>query len=146
MLVGVAGILFPLMPGSILIVVAALVWAVSVHQAGGWIVFALVAGQLATGAAVKYLVPGRRLQRAGVPARTLLLGGVLGLVGLFTVPFVGLPLGFVLGVYVSELQRGAPAPWAATVEALKAIGFGMLIEFGVGIASVGVWLVGVIVV
>ena len=59
---------------------------------------------LALGAVVKYVVPGRRLKQVGVPTSTLLLGGVLGVVGFFVIPVVGLLVGFVLGVYLAELQ------------------------------------------
>ena len=88
----------PVLPGSLLILAAvAGLGAVADLPGTGWVVFALVAGLLVVGAVVKYAVPGRRLKAAGVPARTLLLGGLLGLVGFFVVPVVGLFLGFVLG-------------------------------------------------
>ena len=64
---------------------------------------------------MKYAVPGRGLQRRR-RARTArcVVGGLLGVVGFFVVPVVGLVLGFVLGVYLSELQRvghaSAPGP------------------------------------
>ena len=46
-----------------------------------------------------------------------MLGGVLGVVGFFVIPVIGLPLGFVLGVYLSELSRvGVDRAWPATVQ------------------------------
>ena len=54
---------------------------------------------------MKYVVPGRRLKENGIPNSTLLLGGVLGVVGFFVIPVVGLLVGFVLGVYLAELNR-----------------------------------------
>ena len=40
---------------------------------------------------------------------------LLGVVGFFVVPVVGLFLGFVLGVYLAELRRvGAAAAWPST--------------------------------
>ena len=97
------------------------------------------------GAVVKYLVPGRRLQRAGVPSTTLLAGGALGVVGFFVVPVVGLPLGFLLGVYLVEWRRlGHREAWPATVHALRAVGLGIAIELGFGTLAAATWAVGVV--
>jgi hypothetical protein len=93
---------------------------------------------------VKYLVPGRRLKASGVPTRTLLVGGVLGFVGFFVVPVVGLLIGFVLGVYLAERARvGAARAWPSTVAALQAVGFSILIELVAAVLAAAVWAVGV---
>src|SRR5689334_18287408 len=92
--IGLVGMLVPVLPGSLLIGAAILVWALDRSGTTAWVVAALALGLLATGVAVKYVVPGRRLQRAGVPTGTLTVGAVLGVVGFFVVPVIGLPLGF----------------------------------------------------
>ena len=72
---------------------------------------------------MKYAVPGRRLKEVGIPTSTLLLGAVLGVVGFFVIPVVGLPIGFVLGIYLAELSRvGSAGCLAGDVHALKAVG------------------------
>ncbi len=60
---------------------------------------------VALGSVAKYLLPGRQLRDSGVPGRTIVAGGVLGIVGFFVVPVVGLFVGFVLGIYAAELVR-----------------------------------------
>jgi uncharacterized protein YqgC (DUF456 family) len=145
--VGLAGVLIPMMPGSTLVLGAILVWAAVEGEGAGWAVFAIAACLVAVGGVVKYLVPGRRLQQSGVPNRTLLLGGVLGIVGFFVIPVVGLPIGFVLGVYLAEAQRlGSERAWPGTVEALKAVGLGILIELAFTTTAALAWLVGLFVV
>jgi uncharacterized protein YqgC (DUF456 family) len=141
--VGVVGVLVPLLPGSLLVAAAILVWALVVNTPLAW-VFAAVAGLLlAIGLAVKYAVPGRHLRAKGVPTRTLLLGAVLALVGFFVIPVVGLLVGFILGVYLSELQRvGRRAAWPATKAAVKAVGLSVLIELTAALAAAAVWLAG----
>jgi uncharacterized protein YqgC (DUF456 family) len=141
--VGVVGVLVPFVPGSGLVAVAILVWALVVDTTLGW-VFAAVAGLLlGVGIAVKYAVPGRHLRAKGVPTRTLLIGAVLALVGFFVIPVVGLLVGFVLGVYLSELQRvGRRGAWPATKAAVKAVGLSMLIELTAAMAAAAVWLAG----
>lgn len=84
----------------------------------------------AVGFVVQYRVPGRRLSAAGIPGRSSLAGVVLGIVGFFVVPFIGLPLGFVLGVFLAELARRRQwdVAWRATVVAVKAAVLSVWIE------------------
>ena len=88
--VGLVGILVPVLPGSVLVLGAILVWAWSVGGATAWVVFGVAAAMLVVGAVVKYLVPNRRLKDAGIPASTQWIGAALGVVGFFVVPVVGL--------------------------------------------------------
>jgi uncharacterized protein YqgC (DUF456 family) len=144
-LVGLVGIVVPVLPGSILILGAVLVWAAASATAVGWVVFALVTTLLVVGGIVKYAVPGRGLKTAGVPSRTLIAGGLLGIVGFFVIPVVGLVVGFVLGVYLAELQRvGLDAAWPSTRAALRAAGLSLLIELAAGLLAAAAWLVGAV--
>jgi uncharacterized protein YqgC (DUF456 family) len=144
-LVGLVGIVVPVLPGSILILGAVLVWAAASATAVGWVVFALVTTLLVVGGIVKYAVPGRGLKTAGVPSRTLVAGGLLGIVGFFVIPVVGLVVGFVLGVYLAELQRvGLDAAWPSTRAALRAAGLSLLIELAAGLLAAAAWLVGAV--
>jgi uncharacterized protein YqgC (DUF456 family) len=141
--VGLAGIVVPLLPGTLLVAAAVLFWAVAVAQPWGWVAAGVALAVLAVGAVVKYVVPHRGLREHGVPTRTLLLGGLLGVVGFFVVPVVGLVLGFVLGVYLSELQRvGAGPAWPATKAAVRAVGLSVLIELAAAVLAASVWAVG----
>lgn len=143
--VGLVGIVVPVLPGSVLILVAVLLWAVDDGSTGAWLVLAVATTLLAAGAVVKYVVPGRRLRAGGVPTRSLAVGGGLGIVGFFVVPVVGLVLGFVLGVYLMELQRlGHDRAWASTRTALSAVGLAMLVELAAGLLAAGTWVAGVL--
>jgi uncharacterized protein YqgC (DUF456 family) len=144
--IGLVGILVPVLPGSLLVGAAVVVWATERGGTTAWAVTAVALGLLVAGAVVKYLVPGRRLQRAGVPTGTLLAGAALGVVGFFVVPVVGLPLGFVLGVYLVEVRRlGRRDARPATLHAVKAVGLGILIELAFGVLAVATWAIGVVV-
>jgi len=143
--VGLVGVLVPVLPGSLLVAAAIVLWAVADGGGTAWVVAAVALALLAAGVVVKYLVPGRRLQRAGVPSSTLAAGAVLGVVGFFVVPVVGLPLGFVLGVYVAQWRRlGHRAAWPATVQALRAVGLGILIELAFAVLASATWALGVV--
>jgi uncharacterized protein YqgC (DUF456 family) len=143
--VGIVGIVVPVLPGSILVVGAVLVWAWATGGATAWTVFAVVTALVAVGAVVKYTVPGKRLQDAGIPASTQWIGAALGIVGFFVVPVVGLFVGFVLGVYLAELRRvGSERAWPSTVHSLRAVGLSIAIELAAAVAAALVWVVGVV--
>jgi uncharacterized protein len=143
--VGIVGVVVPVLPGSLLVLGAILVWTLHLGSGTAWAVFAAAAAVIGLGVIVKYAVPGRRLKEVGIPGATLALGAVLGVVGFFVIPVVGLVLGFVLGVYLAELRRvGSAAAWPATVHALKAVGLSMLIEFCASLLAAAVWVAGVI--
>lgn len=143
--VGLVGIVLPLLPGTVLIAGAVLLWAVAVGELTGWAVAVVALLVLAVGTVVKYLLPGRHLKTQGIPNRTLALGGVLGVVGFFVIPVVGLPIGFVLGVYLSEAHRvGLDAAWPATWTTVKAVGASLLIELAAGIMAAIIWFVGAV--
>ena len=144
-LVGLVGIVVPVLPGSVLILGAVLAWAVWTGTSLGWVVFAVAATLLVLGGIVKYAVPGRGLKAVGVPNRTLVAGGLLGIVGFFVIPVVGLFVGFVLGVYASEVQRlGSDRAWPSTKAALKAAGLSVLIELAAALLAAATWLVGAV--
>ena len=147
MLVGLAGIVLPVLPGPLLIVGGVAVWAVPRGDAVGWWVLGIAVLVTVAGQIAKYLLPGRRLKAAGVPTRTLFAGLVLGVVGFFVVPVVGLFLGFVLGVWLAELARlpDAATAWRSAREALTAVGWSILIELAAGLVTVAVWIGGLVV-
>ena len=143
--VGLVGIVVPVLPGSVLVLGAVLVWAWATGGATAWLVFAVAAAILVVGGVVKYLVPNRRLKDAGVPASTQWIGAALGVVGFFVIPVVGLFVGFVLGVYLAEYHRlGGRAAWPSTSHALKAAGLSILIELAAASVATCVWLTGVV--
>ncbi len=142
---GLAGMIVPILPGAVLIAAAILVWALEVGGSTAWIVFGVALALLVLGSVVKFLVPGRRLQAAGVPNRSLWAGAGLGVVGFFVIPVIGIFVGFVLGIYLAEWQRvGRDAAWPSTKHALKATGLSILIELAAGVLAAAAWAVGVV--
>jgi hypothetical protein len=142
--VGLFGIVVPVLPGTILVLLGILVWASADGSAGAWTVFALATACLVVGAVVKYAVPGRRL-RAAVPTGTLVAGGVGAVVGFFVIPVVGALVGFPVGVYLAERARsGAAGAWPSTREALRAVGVSILIEMVAALAATAIWITGAV--
>ena len=146
MAVGMVGIVVPVLPGLVVVWLATVLWAVLHPDHRAWFVVAVTTVVYAAGLVTQYLVPGRRLRTAGVGTPTLLLAGVLAVVGFFVVPVVGLALGFVLGVFLAEAgrRRDLGAAWTGTVHALKAVVMSMGIELTTGFVIVIAWVVGLL--
>ncbi len=140
--VGIVGIVLPVLPGLVLVVAGVAVWAVPRGDAVAWTVLGIVVAIVLIGSVVKYLVPGRALRDSGVPGRTIAAGAVLGVIGFFVIPVVGLFIGFVLGVYLAELARlgGGGAAWPSTRRALAAVGWSVVIEMASGLLAAAVWV------
>lgn len=146
MAAGILGVVIPVLPGILLCWLAVLTWAVFGEAGGGrWLVFTLATVVAVGGTVVKYLWPGKRLKSTGVPTSSLAAGGVLGVVGFFVVPVVGLVLGFILGLWLAERARLGPGQaWPSTREALVAVGLSMLVEFAAALGIAVLWVFGLI--
>lgn len=145
-LVAAVGCVVPVIPGGLLALGAIAVWALVEREPVAWLVLGIAALLVGAGQVVKYVWPSRRLAAQGVPTRTLVVGGVLGIVGFFVVPVVGLPLGFVAGVYAAELarSRAGSTAWTSTLAALRATGLSILIELASVLLAGSVWAAGVL--
>lgn len=146
-LAGTIGVVVPVLPGLLLSWLGVLVWALfSDAGFGRWIVLFVATFVALSGTAAKYFWPGRHLKQSGVPNLSIIVGGLLGIVGFFVVPIIGLPLGFVLGIWLAELGRlkeGGPA-WRATVHAVKAVGLSILIELSAALVIGVTWVAGAV--
>lgn len=145
-LVGVAGTIIPVLPGSILVAASLLAWAIwGGAGAAGWVVFAIGMLFVAAGMAASAVLTGRKLKQHAIPGRSIVVGLVAGAAGMFIIPVVGLFIGFAAGLLLSELARtrhlgtAARSSWAA----LKATGLGMLAEFGLACLAASTWVAGV---
>lgn len=146
MVVGLVGVLVPVLPGLLLILVAAVLWAFEVGGWQPWVVVAAMALVMGVGTFVKYQVPGRELADQDLSTRTWALATLGAVVGFFVIPLAGLVIGFVLGLYLG--QRGDTgthaAAWTSTRRVLGGIGKGIAIELAAGFVAVSWWVVAVL--
>lgn len=137
-LVGLAGIIVPVLPGSLTIGVGALVWAIWGASPWGWVAFGIALVLVIIGALSSYLLTGRSLQKQQVPQWPVVVALVAGIVGLFVLPGLGLPIGFILGLLVAEwfrlrdIRKAVATSWAT----LKALGLGILVELACAMVAV----------
>src|SRR5262245_28095885 len=103
--VGLIGVVVPVLPGLWLSWLGVLIWSLFESNTVGWVVLVAATALLALSQVVKYLIPSRRMREAGVPWASTALGGILGIVGFFAIPVIGLFIGLPLGVYRCERGR-----------------------------------------
>jgi uncharacterized protein YqgC (DUF456 family) len=135
--VGLTGIVLPILPGSITIVIASLVWAIVLGGPEVWIAFALIVLFSAAAMTCTYVFTGRKLKQNEVPTWPIVVGVVAGVIGIFVIPFAGLFVGFLAGLFGAEWYRlkdpnqALSSSWVA----IKALGIGMALELTLGLLS-----------
>ena len=144
--VGLAGILFPLWPGTLLVLAAIAVWAYVVGGTTAWVVFGVAAAVLVAGTVVKFVWPAKKMKAVDVSGWTMAAGALGAVVGFFVIPVAGLLVGFVAGVYLAELarRRDQRRAWASTVHAVKGAALSVGVELVAALLATAVWVVGVV--
>jgi uncharacterized protein YqgC (DUF456 family) len=142
-LVGIAGTVIPLLPGVLLVGATVGIWAVANNV---WWLLGVAVLLSGIALAAKFVLPIRAAQDKGSTA-ALAVGSVLAIVGFFVIPVIGLIVGFVAGVFLTEIARlqQLASAWAATVATLKSIGVSMIVEFSSAFAMAIAWTTAVVV-
>lgn len=129
-IVGVIGIIVPVLPGSITILIGLLVWAIWGGSGWAWAAFVIGGIPLIAGMISGWVLTKRGLDKREIPNWPILVGVGAGIVGMFVLPALGLPIGFVVGLVVAEYVR--LKDWRQALDtswsAVKTLGLGMIIE------------------
>ncbi|MDF3342137.1 DUF456 domain-containing protein [Mycolicibacterium septicum] len=146
--VGLVGIVLPVLPGGGFLVFAAIaVWAIVERTTVSWVTLGIAAVFFVTAEVIKYAWPVRRMRAADVGISSLVAGGVLGLIGFFVIPVIGLVIGFVAGVYLAELaaRRDYRRAWVSTVHALKGVALSVGVELTGALLATITWVAGLVI-
>ena len=143
--VGIVGIVVPLLPGTLLVFGAIAVWAVVENNVAGWVTLGVVASLLGASTLIKYMWPMSRMRAADVRTLSLVAGAVLGIIGFFVIPVLGLVIGFVLGVYLTELanRHDQRLAWTSTKHAVKGVALSVGVELAGALLATVAWVAGV---
>lgn len=147
LVVGVLGTIIPILPGSLLTIGTLLVWAWVLGSTASWTAALIGVALAVVGMSASAILTGRKMRREQIPRGPVIIGVIVGVVGMFIVPVVGLFLGFALGLLLAEYarRRDLSAAWRSSVEAMKSMGFGMLIECACASLATFAFVVGAIV-
>lgn len=143
--VGLIGIVVPILPGALLVGAAILAWAVIENNPTAWVTFGVAAVLIGVSTIIKYTWPMKRMRAADVGTKTLLAGAVLGIIGFFVIPVLGLVIGFVLGIYLAELanRKDQRLAWTSTKHALKGVALSIFVELTGALFATAAWAFGV---
>ncbi len=141
--IGITGIIVPVLPGSITIIIGTLIWAIIVGGWGAWIPFVIIAILCGAGMTSSYVLAGRQLKQQETPSWAILVAVLGGIVGFFLFPGPGVIIGFILALFLTEYSRRKDVHDALrhTGSALKALGIGILIEVSLATVAALVFIV-----
>jgi uncharacterized protein YqgC (DUF456 family) len=144
MLIGLIGVLIPVLPDVILIWLGALVYGLLVGwgSSGGW----SFAGITILGAVggLSEIWASSMGARAGGASLWGILGGLgLGLLGLIVFPPFGAVIGLLLGTFLVEAWRGRDVAQAARGTLGMGVGYGLafVVKLLMALGMIGLWIV-----
>ena len=142
MLIALAGVVIPVLPGLALIWGAALFYGFQVgFGPGGVVVMVVLSVLLAVSVGAGIVLPSRAAVESGASKRSQWAGLVGAVIGFFAIPVVGLVVGALAGVLIAEYGR--TGDWAAartaTIGLAKGFGVSTLVQLALGVIMIGVW-------
>ena len=145
MAVGILGTIIPTLPGISLTWISLLVWVI--FDGGGttrWMIFLIACGLLAGALIANVVLPAST--GAKVDKNNILVSLVMGVIGFFVIPVIGLPLGYALGVFITESgrERNLTVAWQRTWNTLKAFGYATITQMACAMGIAFLWLTGLI--
>lgn len=144
MLAGLAGTLLPVLPGPLIMWLAAIAYGLATgFGPGGIIAMVAITAALAWGAWLSIRIPQRRAAGSGLGVGAQLLAAALAVAGFFLIPVVGAPAGFVAGIFLTRYldARDIGTAWEATKEGLGSLWRAAAAQFGAGLIAFAVWVV-----
>ncbi|MCL4266463.1 MAG: DUF456 family protein [Anaerolineae bacterium] len=142
MLLGLIGIIIPLLPGVFLIWLGV---AVYVWQTGFAVItiphFLLISVLILFAGTSDVWLPYFGAQRSGAAKRSYLLSTVGAIIGSFLLPVIGTIIGFVLGLFLGEYWKHQDANTAVRVSwgGLKGWGIATIIQLVAGVVVIGLF-------
>ncbi len=143
MLVGLLGVIIPILPGLVMIWAAALVYGLVMGFEGGIALFALITVLMLIGSVVDNVLMGGSARRSGaswVAVGVALLGALVG--SLLWPPLGGLVLALV-GIFAVEYLR--LRDWRKALDSTRGLavgcGWAVVVRALIALLMIGLWLV-----
>jgi hypothetical protein len=144
MLVGVAGVIIPVLPDVWLIWLAALGYGLLAGFSGwvGGVALTVLTGLALAGVAADLLLSHAGAARGGASWQAIVASFALGLAGLLVLPPIGPLAGALLGLFgVEYLQNGRDVrrAWRAVTGYAAGCGVSVIVRLGIALAMVLTW-------
>lgn len=149
MAIGLIGTIIPILPGTTLLWITGLTWVIL--DGGGWarwIIFAIMTALFIISHVATIRIPTKRVNKMEPSKGSVIVACLTGIVGFFVIPVVGLPLGFIFGIFIwnlintREFHRALRITWKTT----QSFGVVTLVQMLCGIGIALLWLIGLVLV
>jgi uncharacterized protein YqgC (DUF456 family) len=141
--IGVVGTIVPLLPGLALVWVAALAWGfLTSFGTAGVVAMMTITLLFAAGIYLGLRIPQKSAAAQGLSIRGTIFGVALAIGVGIVIPVIGIPLGFVLGVWILRIAEtgNARAAFDSALATTAALVRASAAQFGIGVAMGTVWL------
>ncbi len=143
MLIGLAGTLFPILPGIVLMWVGTIAYGFSFgFDALGIGVTIVISLFTVLALVLGVVLPKQAAAGAGASSKAQLAAGIGAIIGFFVIPVVGLVVGAVVGIALAEYYEKGDWEVAkgSTIAVAKGFGVSTLAQFAIGVAILLIWL------
>ncbi len=144
MVVGLAGTVVPILPGLTVLWGAALAYGFVVGFGPvGITVMALITLLLVVSVVKSFLIPKKMAEGSDVSGWSQLIALVGAVIGFFVVPVVGIVVGALVGLMLSEYihHRELGEAWEATKAVAKGFGLSALVDIALGVVMITLWAI-----
>jgi uncharacterized protein len=143
MLFGLAGLIIPLLPGLVIIWIAALVYGLA--QGFSWgsgAIFGLMTVLMLVGSVIDNVIMGASARQQGASWIAIAIATGLGILGSIVFPPFGGLIAALIGIFAYEFYR--LKNWRKALDSTKGMaigcGWSSLIRAGMGALMVGLWI------
>jgi uncharacterized protein YqgC (DUF456 family) len=144
MLFGLFGLVIPIMPGLVIIWVAALGYGIAAGFGTlGWIMFAIMTLLMIGGSFIDNVLMGTQARQSGASWVSIAAALVFGLAGNFVLPVIGGLIAALLALFVAEWIRRKN--WRESLKSVGGMAWGcgwaFVIRFIMGVVMIGLWMI-----
>jgi hypothetical protein len=146
MLVGLVGLIIPILPGLVIIWASALGYGIYAGFATpGWIFFAIMTVLMLAGSLVDNFLMGAKAYKEGAAWWAILIALVAAVIGqiFIPIPVVGGVIVAVLALFLIEWARrkDTKKAWIAVRGMMIGCGWAVAIRFIIGVVMIGLWMI-----
>lgn len=144
MIVGVIGLVIPVLPGTVIIWLAALGYGLYFgFGTTGWIIFGILSVIMILSTVMDNLMVGAKTLQGGAALSSVVLGILAGVIFTLIVPPFGGLVAAPLVIFLLEYRRSGS--WETALEAVKNLTIGMglswVVRLGMGLLMVVLWVI-----
>jgi hypothetical protein len=144
MLFGLFGLVIPVVPGLVIIWVAALGYGIAAGFGTlGWIMFAIISLLMVAGSVIDNVLMGTQARQSGASWVSIVAALVFGLAGNFVLPVIGGLIAALVALFVAEWIRRKN--WRESLKTVGGMAWGcgwaFVIRFIMGVVMIGLWMI-----